>query len=98
MLVGENRHDELARLEGVQHAMDYLVVRRFGDVTLERDVRELRLRRDVDRHVAALKKRERESNSVPSLVNESLILLERKEFLTLRFLANGNQMFAIHLL
>lgn len=54
LLVGEDCDKKLAWIECLQHAPDYLVVGRLGDVALERDVRELGLRCYVDRHVFVL--------------------------------------------
>ena len=52
--VGKDGQDELPGLEGPQDLLDDLQVWRHRDVALERDVRKLRLRRDVDGHVLAL--------------------------------------------
>lgn len=53
-LVGEYRHHELARFEGIEHAPDDFFVRCFRNVALEGDVGKLVLRGNVNGHVASL--------------------------------------------
>ena len=56
--VGEDGEDELSGLESVDHPLDESSVGLHGHVALEADVGELRLGRDVDRHVLALRSNE----------------------------------------
>ena len=55
-LVGENGHDKLPRLERINHACNQIPIAGGCDIALEANVREIRLRSDVDRHVAPLRK------------------------------------------
>lgn len=53
-LVCENGHDELSRLERINHACNQIPIARGCDIALKANVRKIGLRSDVDRHVASL--------------------------------------------
>lgn len=53
--IGENSDDKLSRLEQFNHTRNQVSVVRSGHIAFEADVREFRLGRNVDSHVATLK-------------------------------------------
>lgn len=53
-LISKDSEHKLARTESLHHTHDHLLVRGLWHVTLKTDIGEIRLWRDVDRHVTTL--------------------------------------------